>query len=84
MEESKRLVVKTKPNVEVSTTPGAVSDIMIKEVGTNWVSLCWKKPSVTRGSPVITYKVEAWLCGEGAFWVEVRQFKDVFKDPYYN
>ena len=53
------------------STPGAVTDIMIKEVGSNWVSLCWKKPSVTRGSPILTYKVEAWLCGEGAFWVEI-------------
>ena len=44
---------------------------MIKEIGTNWVSLCWKKPPVSRGSPVITYKVESWLCGEGAFWVEL-------------
>ena len=44
---------------------------MIKEVGSSWASLCWKKPEVTRGSPVITYKVEAWLCGEGAFWVEL-------------
>ena len=44
---------------------------MIKEVGSSWVSLCWKKPSVSRGSPVITYKVETWLCGEGAFWVEL-------------
>ena len=52
-------------------TPSAVSDIMIKEVGCNWVSLCWKKPTVTRGSPIHTYKVEAWLCGEGAFWVEI-------------
>ena len=24
-----------------------------------------------RGSPVMTYKVESWLCGEGAFWVEL-------------
>ena len=53
------------------TPPGGVSDIMIKEVGSNWVSLCWKKPAPTRGSPVLTYKVESWLCGEGAFWVEI-------------
>ena len=52
-------------------TPGAVTDIMIKEVGCNWVSLCWKKPCITKGSPIHSYKVEAWLCGEGAFWVEL-------------
>ena len=40
-------------------------------MGSSWASLCWKKPLVTRSSPVVTYKVEAWLCGEGAFWVEL-------------
>jgi hypothetical protein len=41
------------------TPPAPVSDIMIKEVGSNWVSLCWKRPPVTNrgGSPVLTYKV---------------------------
>ena len=62
---------KAKKEEVKTTPPGGVSDIMIKEVGSNWVSLCWKKPAVTRGSPVLTYKVEAWLCGEGAFWVEL-------------
>ena len=56
---------------EKNRVAGSVADIMIKEVGSNWVSLCWKKPPVSRGSPVITYKVESWLCGEGAFWVEL-------------
>lgn len=47
---------------------------MVKEVGHDWVSLCWKKPELKgKASPIITYKVEAWLCGEGAFWVEVRR-----------
>ena len=62
---------KSKAEESKTTPPGGVSDIMIKEVGCNWVSLCWKKPAVTRGSPILTYKVEAWLCGEGAFWVEI-------------
>ena len=62
---------KLKHEAAKITPPGGVSDIMIKEVGNNWVSLCWKKPAVTRGSPVLTYKVESWLCGEGAFWVEI-------------
>merc|ERR1719270_650500 len=62
---------RKKMEVEKNKVAGAVTDIMIKEVGTNWVSLCWKKPQLSRGSPVITYKVEAWLCGEGAFWVEL-------------
>ena len=45
----------------------------VKEVGTDWVSLCWKRPEVRRttASPFLMYKVEAWLCGEGAYWVEV-------------
>jgi hypothetical protein len=63
---------------------------MVKEVGSDWVSLCWKRPDVKR-SPFLTYKVEAWLCGEGAYWVEmgrspIPQF-DVFnlkpKRQYY-
>merc|ERR1719270_1447444 len=62
---------RKKMEVEKNKVAGAVTDIMIKEVGTNWVSLCWKKPQLSRGSPVITYKVESWLCGEGAFWVEL-------------
>ena len=45
---------------------------MVKEVGTDWVSLCWKRPDVKRTTaPFLMYKVEAWLCGEGAYWVEV-------------
>ena len=42
------------------TPPAPVSDIMIKEVGSNWVSLCWKRPPVTNrgGTPILTYKVE--------------------------
>ncbi len=45
----------------------------MKEVGHDWVSLCWKKPESkgNRASPIITYKVEAWLCGEGAYWLEL-------------
>ena len=63
--------MRKKMEEEKNKVAGAVSDIMIKEVGSNWVSLCWKKPPVSRGSPVVTYKVESWLCGEGAFWVEL-------------
>ena len=45
---------------------------MVKEVGADWVSLCWKRPDVKRTTaPFLMYKVEAWLCGEGAYWVEV-------------
>ena len=62
---------RKQAELDKSSVAGAVVDIMIKEVGSSWASLCWKKPEVTRGSPVITYKVEAWLCGEGAFWVEL-------------
>ena len=51
----------------------AESCVNVKEVGTDWVSLCWKRPDVRRttASPFLMYKVEAWLCGEGAYWVEV-------------
>ena len=51
----------------------AESCVNVKEVGTDWVSLCWKRPEVRRttASPFLMYKVEAWLCGEGAYWVEV-------------
>ncbi len=43
----------------------------MKEVGRDWVSLVWKRPEAKKMSQIITYKVEAWLCGEGAYWVEV-------------
>ncbi len=45
----------------------------MKEVGRDWVSLVWKRPESKKMSQIITYKVEAWLCGEGAYWVEVRE-----------
>merc|ERR1712128_219124 len=70
-EPSKEAALRRKLELEKNSVAGGVTDIMIKEVGSSWVSLCWKKPSVSRGSPVITYKVESWLCGEGAFWVEL-------------
>ena len=70
-EQSKEAARRKKLELEKNGVAGAVTDIMIKEVGSSWVSLCWKKPPVSRGSPVITYKVETWLCGEGAFWVEL-------------
>jgi len=70
-EPSKEAAMRKKLELEKSSVAGVITDIMIKEVGSSWVSLCWKKPSVSRGSPVITYKVETWLCGEGAFWVEL-------------
>merc|ERR1711892_1245807 len=70
-EQNKEAAMRKKQELEKNGQAGAVTDIMIKEVGASWVSLCWKKPSVSRGSPVITYKVESWLCGEGAFWVEL-------------
>ena len=69
--QEKREEMQKKMEMEKKKVAGAVSDIMIKEVGSNWVSLCWKKPPISRGSPVVTYKVESWLCGEGAFWVEL-------------
>merc|ERR1719219_1647944 len=68
---SKEAAQRKQAELDKSSVAGAVVDIMIKEVGSSWASLCWKKPEVTRGSPVITYKVESWLCGEGAFWVEL-------------
>ena len=71
VDANKEAELRKKLEQEKNKVAGAVSDIMIKEVGNNWVSLCWKKPPVSRGSPVITYKVESWLCGEGAFWVEL-------------
>ena len=70
-DSDKEKELRKKMEIEKNKVAGVISDIMIKEVGTNWVSLCWKKPPVSRGSPVITYKVESWLCGEGAFWVEL-------------
>merc|ERR1719233_1756389 len=70
-EQNKEATRRKKLELEKNGVAGAVTDIMIKEVGSSWVSLCWKKPPVSRGSPVITYKVETWLCGEGAFWVEI-------------
>ena len=69
--QAAQAALRKQAELEKSSVAGTVVDIMIKEVGDSWVSLCWKKPEVTRGSPVITYRVEAWLCGEGAFWVEL-------------
>ncbi len=39
--------------------------------GKNVVSLSWTKSSYTGGAPILAYKVEAWLLGEGAIWTEV-------------
>ena len=47
--------------------------VSVKEVGRDWVSLVWKRPESKKMSQIITYKVEAWLCGEGAYWVEVSE-----------
>ena len=47
--------------------------VSVKEVGRDWVSLVLKRPESKKMSQIITYKVEAWLCGEGAYWVEVRE-----------
>lgn len=60
-----------KLNLKILTL---VSDacINVKEIGPDWVSLSWKRPDAKmRVAPIVTYKVEAWLCGEGAYWVEV-------------
>lgn len=40
--------------------------------GKSVVSLAWSKPCYSGGAPVVSYKVEAWLLGEGAMWTEVR------------
>ncbi len=55
----------------LTTVHIALADAVItaKEVGHDWVSLVWQKPEKST-SQIITYKVEAWLCGEGAYWVE--------------
>ena len=68
---SPQAAARKQAELERGVVAGVVQDIMIREVGDSWVSLQWKRPEVTRGSPVLTYKVEAWLCGEGAFWVEL-------------
>ena len=47
--------------------------VNVREVGPDWVSLSWKRPdNQMKPPPIVTYKVEAWICGEGAYWVEVR------------
>ncbi|TRY61201.1 hypothetical protein TCAL_10078 [Tigriopus californicus] len=45
--------------------------INVKEIGHDWVSLNWKKPYSSGGSVIVSYKIEAWLCGEGAYWMEL-------------
>ena len=38
---------RKQAELDKSSVAGAVVDIMIKEVGPSWASLCWKKPEVT-------------------------------------
>ena len=52
--------------------PGPIQAPPIANVtGKNVVSLSWTKPNYIGGAPVLAYKVEAWLLGEGAMWTEV-------------
>ncbi|XP_045034081.1 myosin light chain kinase, smooth muscle isoform X2 [Daphnia magna] len=52
--------------------PGPVAAPPMATVsGKNVVSLSWPKPNYTGGAPILAYKVEAWLLGEGAIWIEV-------------
>lgn len=39
--------------------------------GRNWVSLAWCKPEVRGAAPVVAYRVDAWVKGEGARWNEL-------------
>lgn len=58
--------------------------VHVREVGTDWVSLSWKRPDgKMKMPPIVTYKVEAWLCGEGAYWVEVRPLAPQNNVLYY-
>ncbi|XP_046388866.1 titin homolog [Ischnura elegans] len=53
--------------------PGPIGgEPVVTDSGKNWVTLAWPKPTVrTDTAPVLAYRVEAWIVGEGARWVEL-------------
>ena len=56
----------------IADVPGPIPAPPVATVsGNNVVSLSWSKPNYTGGAPVLAFKVEAWLIGEGAIWNEV-------------
>ncbi|KAG8223459.1 hypothetical protein J437_LFUL001953 [Ladona fulva] len=56
-----------------SYVPGPIGgEPIVTDSGRNWVTLSWPKPKTRiESAPVLAYKVEAWLVGEGARWVEL-------------
>lgn len=66
-----------------SDVPGPIPGPPLAVVsGKNVVSLSWAKPSYAGGAPILAYKVEAWLLGEGAIWTEVAMTPITSTDLY--
>lgn len=63
--------------VLISEVPGRIAgQPQVVETGRNWVTISWPKPEIKDSTPVLAYKIEAWLVGAegGAKWKEVITF----------
>ncbi|XP_071444620.1 titin homolog [Hetaerina americana] len=57
----------------IRDVPGPIGgEPVVTDSGRNWVTLSWPKPTIRADvAPVLAYRVEAWIVGEGARWVEL-------------
>lgn len=62
----------------LTDVPGPIpAPAMATVSGRGVISLSWSKPNYAGGAPILAYKVESWVLGEGAFWSEVFEIAKV-------